>query len=426
MINQPIDEALSHDYRDWSYNKHNRRRSKRDLFTRRKANFIRPPEDNEDLWLSSSVPQTPIYIPTINRFGSPDLANGNIAMHNHKLGLDSLGSSFRPKQGSRNKENQIPSHHFPSYSFLAPSSYAFPQTLTNVYHYKPKSHQAPSFGTLYGQKSHQARPSLSNLFPNYDANLASNDYSDEMSNRKEEIDLEHREKAAKEPNYFDESEFEDEFNRDEPIERKYPNNRDQEKDFKVNFDKNFDKDFKVKRPVPKPKKGNKKSKPNNKRKHRPSIKKMIDTSQVEREGEEAGRMGKESDAKEQKLVRITRQITVLNRNLFEDSFDLRSIGDKSELLDKEGLLESGQDLLDDSAANLLGGQDLVENADLAELSDENKNMPRLKKKRSRKGTKGKRKSPAGNRKKSRKRPQGKTFSPANKRRSGKRRGTKSK
>ena len=373
----------------------------------------------------------------MNRFGSPDLSNNHIAMHNHKLGLDSLGQPYKPKQGilNRNKENEIPGKHFPTYSFLAPSSFAFPQIPTTVYHYKPKSRGTPSFGTLYGQKGRKARPNLTNLFPNYDSNLdnLATDYQDEMANRKEEIDLEHKEKSAKEPSYFDD-EFEDEFNRDD-LDRKYPGNRDLEKDFKVNFDKSFDKEFNPKPAKPKkPKNTNKnKNKNKNKRKHRPSIKKMIDTSQVEREGDEE--MPKESDANEQKLVRITRQITtVYNKNLFEDSFDLRSVGDKGELLDKEGLLqqkesllESGQDLLDDSAASLLGGQDLLENADLTEPTNEKRNMPRLKKKRMRKGMKGKRKvSSGGNRKKNRKRAQGKTFPSTNKRRPGKRRGTKSK
>lgn len=363
-------------------------------------------------------------------------------MHNHKLGLDVLGSpSYKPKQGllNRHRDSQIPNQHFPSYSFLAPSSFAFPQVPTTLYRYKqPKTQRTPSFGTLFGQESHhKSRPSLGNLYPNYDSsldNLASNqDYQDEMSNRKEEIDLEHREKAAKEPSYFDD-EFEDEFNRDESDRKS--SDRDLDKDFKTNFDKNFDKEFNPKRSGPKkknpPRNGNNKHKSKGRKTNRrPSIKKMIDTSQVEREGEDDERTRKDADTKEQKLVRITRQITVYNKkNLFEDSFDLRSIGsEENPLGDKDQLLENGQDLLDDSAANLLGGQDLLENADLSEPSDEKRNMPRLKKKRTKKGGKTKRKvSQAGNRKKKiRKRAQGKSFSPTNKRRGpGKRRGTKSK
>lgn len=406
------DSSDTNDYQDnnWNY-KRNRRRSKRDLFANRK-NFISPIiEDNEDLWSNSAGP---IYIPTINRF-TPDLTN--TAVHNHNFGFDL--TQFKPKSTlNRNKNenvNQPSVEHFPSsYSFLTPSSFAFSQIPV---FYKPSKPKAitPSITTIFHSQKDKSpnRPGIVKQFPNYETNLDNlsfDDYSDELSNRKEEIDLEHKLKQADETNYFDD--FEDEFKDKELFDKKF---KDLDKNFNKNFDKNFNKDFSPKRTKSKKNLPRNKGR-KNKKTIRTAIKKKFDSSKLEHEREDdndeiTGRaLDKDLDKKAQKLVRITRQITVYNKNLFEDSFDLRGV-------DRNTFLNTGE--------NLLKNANLIDANDEEDEKNESKNMPRLKKKKrvrknNKKGTKR-----TGDRKKRNRKRILKNSSNSNKKRVKKRRGTKS-
>ena len=426
----PVDSSQDYsDQLDWKSPKRGyKRRNKRELFARGHRpsavkHFLSSVEDNEDLWTSNGGS---IYIPTIT----------GTAIHNHKY-----EHPFSTSNHKKQRENAFPTYALSNDNvpILAPSSFAFSQIPVV---YKPKT---PSITSLFRSKnkstfnlqaneqtngySNRRRPSISNLYPSsYDQtnldNLAENaDYPDEMNNRKEELDLEHREKASKEPHYFDD-EFEDEMF----------NSRNFDKDlktdeFKKNFDKNFDKEFKPRKALPsRPKNGgrnkNHRNHRNKKGNNRPLIKQKIDTSQLEREDDldnlnSAKDVERDrQDTKEQKLVRITRQITVYNKNLFKDQVDLTGV-DNGELLDGEMLKN---DLLDSSETG-----ELVDSKNEEDLLKKS-NLPRLKKKK-RMGKKGKRKQlPGGRKKKTRKRIKGKTSaSPNSKRKNGnrKRRGTKS-
>ena len=363
--NSPVENK---DYSDWKYkrNYNSKRRSKRDLLRQLD-------EDNEDLWSNS---ETPIYIPTLNHY-TPDLTS--TAVHNHNTDLVSSKSKFKNTNLS------------PSFSYLTPSSsFAFPQQIP-IY-YKPKVRKTPPLiKTLFDQKT-KLNNKIPNLFPsNYDdTNLAAADnfdYQDEMGNKREDIDLEHK---LKEPaHYYFDDEFEDELFNKNYEDKKFNLDKELNKNFNENFDRNFDKKFKSKKGSNNNKKSlkprNEKTKNRRRRTNRPSIK-QVDTSQIEREDdldsskERREKLDKKSkDTKEQKLVRITRQITVYNKNLFEDRFNLRSI-DKEELLGDSSLEKSAK-LIDD------------EDEEQEEENDELKKVLKSKK-RVRKRRKEKRRSPA--------------------------------
>lgn len=315
----PVDVASDYGEQDWKYNKRRgyKRRHKRDILSsgksRSKKSFNNPVEDNEDLLNFNSGAS--IYIPTTVDRLNLGLAD-NTAIHNHKLSINNL-----PKTNLKNSKR---SNHFPSYGghsintlnnvpFIGSSSFDFSKI--PIVHNVPTTNNRPKIG-----------PNFSNLYPIYDTNLDTqanepNDYLDFSNDKREEIDLDYKEKAGREPEYFD-----DEFTNE----------------FKDNFD--------FPKPTQRPKITKKSYNP--KRNNRPkskktTFKKKYDYDKLEREDDlEARTVDRSLDSKGQKLVRVTRQITVYNKNLFEDSFNLRGV-------DEEEMLDSNDALNDESISTKL-------------------------------------------------------------------------